>query len=52
MGNTGWFFVNEQLEAILDLSGNLKYGTVAAISGFYADSDRDVDFRNFAVWAP
>ena len=52
MGDTGWFFANEELEATLDLSGNLKSGTVAAISGFYTDSNRDVDYRNFSVWAP
>ncbi len=51
MGNTGWFFVNGELETTLDLSQNLESGTVAAISGFYADSNRDVDFRDFSVWA-
>ena len=52
MGNTGWLFVNGQLEATLDFSHNLEAGTISAMAGFYADSNRDVDFRNFTVWAP
>ena len=52
MGNIGWFFVNGQLEATLDLSHNLESGGISAMAGFYADSNRDVDFRDFTVWAP
>ena len=52
MGEMGWFFVNGQLEATLDLSHNLESGGISAMAGFYADSNRDVEFQNFTVWAP
>ena len=52
MGDTGWLFVNGNLEATLDLSHNLEAGDISAIAGFYSDSNQDVDFQNFTVWAP
>ena len=52
MGDTGWLFVNGSLEATLDLSHNLEAGGISAMAGFYSDSNQDVDFQNFTVWAP
>ena len=52
MEEIGWLFVNGQLEATLDLSHNLESGGIFAIAGFYNNSNQDVDFRNFTVWAP
>ena len=52
MGDTGWFFVNGSLESTLDLSRNMEAGPISAMAGFFNDSNRDVDFRKFSVWAP
>ena len=50
--DTGWIFVNEGLEARLDLSHNVEEGGIMAVSGLYGLSNRDVEFQNFTVWAP
>ena len=52
MDDKGWFFVNGHLEATLDLTDNTESGYVSAIAGFYNSSDRDIEFRDFTVWAP
>ena len=52
MGTRGWLFVNGQMETALDLSRNTEFGGVAAMAGFYSDSNQNVDFRNFTVWTP
>ena len=52
MGDTGWFFVNGRLETALDLRRNMESGDISAMTGFYSESNQDVDFRNFTVWAP
>lgn len=52
MGETGWLFINGQMEATLDLSHNMESGGISAMAGFYNTSNRDVDFRDFTVWAP
>ena len=51
VGDTGWFFVNEQLIARLDLSHNLDYGDVSAMGGLFNDHTGEPEFRNFNVWA-
>ena len=48
----GLFFVNGQLIARLDLSHNLDYGGVSAMSGFFNDHTGDTSFENFNVWTP
>ena len=35
MGDTGWFFVNGQLETTLILDYNLESGDISAMAGFY-----------------
>lgn len=52
MGDSGWFFVNGHLEATLILDFNLESGYISAMAGFYNNSDQDVEFGDFTVWAP
>ena len=52
MGETGWLFVNGELEATLILNFNMEPGNISAMAGFYNNSAHDVDFGNFVVWAP
>ena len=47
----GYFFVNEQLITLLDLSHNFDYGDVSAMGGFFNDHTGEPQFRNFNVWA-
>ncbi len=49
---SGWFFVNGQLVAKLDLSHNLGSGQVNAMGGFFKDRPASLSFENFNVWAP
>lgn len=49
---TGWFFVNRQLMAQLDLSHNLDHGKVSALGGFLSAHTGEPDFQNFNVWTP
>ena len=49
---SGWFFVNGQLVAKLDLSHNLDSGRVSAAGDFYLDHRGSPSFENFNVWAP
>ena len=52
-GDSGWFFVNGQLVAKLDLSQNLDTGHVLAMSGFFrSDQGGSTEFENFNVWTP
>ena len=46
----GFFFINGELITRLDLSHNLDYGEVGAISGFYNDHTGEPRFGNFNVW--
>ena len=48
----GWFFVNGQLVAKLDLDHNQNHGQVTALSGFFDAERGSVEFENFNVWAP
>ncbi|MCE2462475.1 MAG: serine protease, partial [Dehalococcoidia bacterium] len=48
----GWFFVNDDLVAKLDLGHNLDSGNVSAMGGFFNDHTGEPSFENFNVWAP
>ena len=48
----GFFFVNEQLVAYLDLSRNQDYGAVSAMGRFFNDHRGSPSFSNFNVWTP
>ncbi len=48
----GWFFINDQLVAKLDLAHNLDVGNVGASGDFFTDNDGEPMFENFNVWAP
>ena len=52
MEKAGWFFVNGELAAKLDLSHNRESGAISAISGYYRESVGSPSFDNFSVWAP
>ena len=51
-GDSGWFFLNDQLISKLDLSYNLDYGRISAMGDSYKDHDGSPRFSNFNVWAP
>ncbi len=48
----GWFFVNDQLVAKLDLGHNQTSGGVSAMGDFYSSHQGSPSFENFNVWAP
>ena len=48
----GWFFVNDQLVAKLDLGHNLDSGQVSAIGDYSLYHQGSPSFENFNVWAP
>ncbi len=48
----GFFFVNGQLVAYLDLYRNQDYGAVSAMGGFFNDHYGSPSFSNFNVWTP
>lgn len=49
---SGWFFVNGQLVAKLDLGHNLDAGWVSAMGDFFRDHQGSPSFENFNVWTP
>lgn len=49
---SGWFFVNSQLVAKLDLGHNLDYGDVSAMGDLFFDHQSSPSFENFNVWTP
>ena len=49
---SGWFFVNGQLVAKLDLGHNLDAGWISAAGDFFLDHQGSPSFENFNVWAP
>ena len=52
-GDSGWYFVNDDLVAKIDLSHNQDSGWVSAIAHAYLDNqDSPEEFENFTVWAP
>ncbi len=52
LGESGWFFLNDQLVAELNLSHNLDSGPVSTMGGSFSKHDRVQTFQNFNVWAP
>ncbi len=48
----GWFFVNDQLVAKLDLGHNLDSGWIYAMGDYYRSHQGSPSFENFNVWAP
>ena len=50
--DVGLFYVNGQLITRLDLSHNVDFGTVSAMSGFFNDRTGEPEFENFNVWTP
>ena len=52
MGDSGWFFVNGELEAAFSLNHSANAGDIYAAAGLHSDSNQDVDFKEFTVWAP
>ena len=50
IGETGLFFVNEQLIARMDLSHNLDRGYISAMGGLINSHTGEPEFRNFNVW--
>ena len=54
-GDFGWFFLNDQLVAELDLSGGATEGDVAAVTGYHNGSEingRSTRFTGFTVREP
>ena len=50
LGDSGLFFVNEQLIARLDLSHNLDNGYISAMGGLINSHTGEPRFQNFNVW--
>ena len=48
----GWFFVNDQLVAKLDLGHNQGSGVVSAMGDYYRSHQGSPSFEDFNVWAP
>ena len=46
----GWFFVNEQLVAKLDLSHNQSRGSISAMCYSYRNETGEQEFEKFTVW--
>ena len=49
---SGWFFINDQLVAKLDMGHNQDVGNVSAMGGFFNNNTGNIEFMNFNVWAP
>ncbi len=49
---SGWFFVNGQLVAKLDLGHNLDSGWVSAMGDYFLKHQGSPSFENFNVWTP
>ena len=49
---SGWFFLNDQLVAKLDLGHNLDIGNISAMGDFFRGDNGQPKFREFNVWAP
>ena len=52
IGDTGWFFLNDSLEAELDISHNMDSGWISVMGDFFRDHKGSPEFENFNVWAP
>ena len=52
VGDSGWFFMNDNLVAELDLSHNLDSGWVSVMGDFFLDHQGSPGFEDFNVWAP
>ena len=52
LGDQGWFFVNGELAATLNLAHNQEDGWVGLFAGFYLGDEAPVQFTDFNVWAP
>ena len=50
--DAGFFFVNGDLIARLDLSHNQDHGDVGVISGLFKNHTAEPQFQNFNVWTP
>ena len=48
----GFFFVNEQLVALLSLFHNQDYGGVSVMGDFFLDHQGSPSFSNFNIWTP
>ncbi len=51
-GESGWFFVNDALVAMLDLSHNQEHGKVTVMGDSFRDHHSSPSFEGFNVWAP
>ena len=49
---SGWFFLNDQLVAKLDLGHNLDVGNISAMGDFFRGNNGQPKFREVNVWAP
>ena len=49
---SGWFFVNDQLVAKLDLGHNQASGGISAMGDFFSNHQGSPSFENFNAWAP
>ncbi|MDE2969910.1 MAG: hypothetical protein OXT51_07395 [Chloroflexota bacterium] len=52
LADIGWFFVNGELVASLNLANNQVDGWIGLFAGFYQGNDAEVEFTDFNVWAP
>ena len=53
-GDRGYFLLNNNFVAALDLSGNLSAGDVALATGFYTDDEREgavTTYSDFYIWS-
>ena len=48
----GWFFVNDQMVAKLDLGHNQVSGRISAMGNFFRSHQGSLSFENFNVWVP
>ena len=49
---SGWFFINDNLVAKLDLGHNQHVGNIGVMGNFYSNHQGNPQFRDFIVWAP
>ena len=52
IGDTGWFFLNDDFTAQLDLSHNSDSGDISVMGDFFRNNHGSPEFRSFNVWAP
>ena len=50
INKAGYFFLNGNLTARLDLSHNMDHGSISAIGGFFGSDTSEPELKDFNVW--